>query len=210
MKGMALCGAGGFCRETLLLLEQSGLAGQVLGLYESDDVWWSREVGGYRVLPLSQLDPYSSQIVLATGDPAVRRRLRADLPDDASFPTLVHPSVQLSRTVDVGPGSIICAGAVVTCNISMGAHVIVDRVATIGHDCFMGDFVTVAPAAVLSGNCVIGADAYIGANAVLRQKVEVAAQTVVGMGAVVVSSIRQPGTYVGCPARPIGRNRRGE
>lgn len=204
VKGIALCGAGGFARETLLLLEQSGLSDRVVGLYESDDVWLPRKMCGYDVGPLSQLDPYANEIVLAVGDPSARQQLRALIPDDTHFPVLVHSSVHLARTVDLGPGSIICAGAVITCDIIIGKHVVIDRLVTVGHDCRIDDFVTLAPGAVISGNCSVGRGSYVGANASVRQKVTITEHAVVGMGAVVVSDIQEPGTYAGCPARLIG------
>ena len=77
----------------------------------------------------------------------------------------------------------------------------VDRVATIGHDCTIGDFATLAPGVVVSGNCVIGHDAYVGAGACIRQRIEIAPHAIVGMGAVVVADIAQACTYVGNPAR---------
>lgn len=202
MSGIAICGAGGFARETLLLLEQLGLASRVVGFFETDDVWSERRVAGQPVLPLSRLDP-DSEVVLAVGDPALRAALRARLGHAVRFPVLVHPTAQVGGSARLADGVILCAGAVVTCDIELGRHVIVDRQATVGHDAVLGDFTTLAPGAVVSGNCRLGVGVYVGASASVRERVVIADHVRVGMGAAVVKDIDQAGTYVGVPARRL-------
>ncbi|ODV26725.1 MAG: hypothetical protein ABT19_02635 [Rhodanobacter sp. SCN 68-63] len=203
MKRIALCGAGGFARETLFLLEQLDMKRHVSALYESEAIWQGRKVAGLSVLPLSQFDSNKESMVIAIGSPTVRRAVYSALPSDTNFPTLVHPSVNISQTVHIGPGSIICAGAVLTCDIEIGSQVHLDRCVTVGHDCVLGDFVTIAPGSVISGNCLIGHGAYLGASSCIREKLLVGNGATVGMGAIVVKSVPDSEIQVGNPARKL-------
>ena len=70
--------------------------------------------------------------------------------------TLVHPSAWVGAPVDLGPGSVVCAGSILTTNISFGQGAQINLACTIGHDVVAGDFVTLSPAVSLSGAVTIG------------------------------------------------------
>lgn len=203
MKKIAIVGAGGFAREVLWLLSDMGLESRVGGFFESDDVWTEREVSSLPVRPISSLDSEHWQSVLAVGNPVIRKNLRDSLPDNMTYPTLVHPSALHSRRIELGAGAIVCAGTILTCDITIAEHVHLNLGTTVGHDCTLHAFVTTAPAVNISGQCNIGEFAYIGSNACLREAIHVAAGATIGMGAVVVSNIEDAGTYVGNPAKKL-------
>lgn len=202
MNRIGIFGAGGFAREVAWLIEDMGLA--VAAFFESDAVWNARDVAGLPVLPASRFDASSWDAVIAIGNPATRRAVRDGLPRETHYPTLVHPNVARSRRVEIGAGSIVCAGSVLTCDIVLGEHVHLNLLTTVGHDCRLDDFVTTAPAVNISGNCHLGAGSYFGTNACLREGVHVAPGATVGMGAVVVASLPDVAVYVGNPARKRG------
>ncbi|QNN79147.1 NeuD/PglB/VioB family sugar acetyltransferase [Pseudoxanthomonas mexicana] len=203
MKKIAIVGAGGFAREVLWLLTDLGLKSRVGGFFETDEIWREREVSGLPVAPISSLDSGRWEAVLAVGSPAVRRNLRDALPKEITYPTLVHPSVQSSRRVDLAPGVVVCAGSILTCDIVVSEHVHLNLATTVGHDCQLRPFVTTAPAVNISGACDIGELTYIGTNAALREGLKIAAGTTIGMGAIVVSHIEEAGVYVGNPAKKL-------
>lgn len=205
MKNIAIVGAGGFAREVLWLLTDLGLESRVGGFFETDELWKEREVSGLPVAPLSSLDSGRWEAVLAVGSPAVRRNLRDALPKDMTYPTLVHPSVQRSRRVDLAPGVVVCAGSILTCDIVVSEHVHLNLATTVGHDCQLRPFVTTAPAVNISGACDIGELTYIGTNAALREGLKITAGTTIGMGAIVVSHIEEAGVYVGNPAKKLAK-----
>jgi serine acetyltransferase len=45
----------------------------------------------------------------------------------------------------------------------------------------------------------------IGAGATVIDRIHIADHVVIGAGSTVVADIREPGTYVGCPARLVRR-----
>ena len=203
MKKLGIFGAGGFARETMILLGDLGVADRVQAFYESDDIWRERSLLNIPVLPFSRFEPAESALILAVGNPSVRKAMRQTTPSGTEFPILVHPSVRISSSVEIGEGSIICAGSILTCDIRLGRYVNIDRMSNVGHDCVLGDYATIAPGVTISGNCDIGAECYLGTHSCVREKISIAPRITVGMGAAVVSPLSRPGVYVGVPAKPL-------
>jgi sugar O-acyltransferase (sialic acid O-acetyltransferase NeuD family) len=156
------------------------------------------------VLPQSAFEPTRQRAVIGIGNPAIREKVAIELPPETVFDTLVHPTAVMSQWVALGEGSVICAGAVLTCQITIGKHCQLNLNATVGHDCTFGDFCTVAPGTNISGNVDFGTRIDVGTQAAFRQHLRICDDVVIGMGAVVVKDIVEPGTYVGVPAKKVG------
>lgn len=212
MKQLVILGTGGFAREALWLVEAINAAAG--GEQQPFNVagFVAAEAGGHvRGLPvlgddawaLDHLD-HEVRFVPAVGDPALRKSL-AERYEAAGFKaiSLIHPSVQMASDVRIGRGSLLCAGAVLTTHIDLGAYAIVNLNATIGHDCRIGDFVTVHPGANISGDVTIGTGSEIGTGAAILPGVELGPETVLGAGAVVTKSLEGKATYAGVPVRQI-------
>ncbi len=201
--GIYVFGAGGFGREVV------GLARDVDRFRQQDsapsfvvdDAYFdAAEIAGIHVLRRSEWTPALGEVTVAVGDPTARRKIVAGLPPETRFATLIHPSAVIGNDVALGPGAIVTAGCILTCNIRIGAHAHLNLQSTVGHDCEIGDYFTTAPGVKISGSCRIGEAVYIGTNASVREKVAIAGGAVVGMGAAVVRNITEPGIYIGVPA----------
>jgi sugar O-acyltransferase (sialic acid O-acetyltransferase NeuD family) len=194
-----IIGYGGFGREiyhSLDLMERIGLK------FFVDDVWYNEE--NPDCLPISKFDPKEYEVIVAIGNPKDRENVINRLPKNTKFFTHIHPSVQiLGDDVEVGEGSVICAGSILTTNIKIGKHAHLNLMTTIGHDTTIGDFFTTAPGAKISGNCVISNKVYVGTNASIREKIKVCDDVTIGLNAGVVKHITEPGTYVGVPSKKI-------
>jgi acetyltransferase EpsM len=121
--------------------------------------------------------------------------------------TLRHPNCYVGEHVDIGEGSCLAPGAIVTCRAEIGRHCILNVKASVSHDCAIGDYVNLNPGATICGNVRIGDGAYIGAGATVKDKVTIGAWSIIGAGAAVVDDIPPNVTAVGVPARIIKDNR---
>ncbi|NOT76634.1 MAG: acetyltransferase [Cyclobacteriaceae bacterium] len=204
-KKICILGFGGFGRETLCCLMDTlpseTKIEDVACFMGPDEHIKEKKILGADVIPLSQFDPAKYDVVIAIGDPQIRKKMVEALPANTTFATIIHPTVVKSKWVEIGEGSIITAGVILTCNIKIGKHAHLNLHTTIGHDCNIGDFFTTTPAVNISGNCTFGDFVYFGTNASVREKITICSNVTIGMGGVVVKSIDTEGVYVGNPLK---------
>ena len=209
-KKIGIIGAGGFGKETLCCLIDSIASTSLkiadMAAFIVDDVHFDAEnavVLGIPVIPLSKFEPKKYDVVVAIGDPLSRKAIIDKLPKKTTFTTIIHPTASISKWVEIGEGSIIAAGVVLTCDIKIGKHAHINLQTTIGHDCTMGDYFTTAPAANISGHCIFGDRVYIGTNASIRQSIMICSDVTIGMGGVVTKNIAESGVYIGNPLKKL-------
>jgi sugar O-acyltransferase (sialic acid O-acetyltransferase NeuD family) len=147
------------------------------------------------------------QLICSAGDTRTRRFL-AERAAAAGykFCTLIHPSVRMSKWVELGPGTILMAGCVLTTQVRVGAHTLVNSSSTIAHDSVIGAYCNINPGSRISGSVSFGDGVYFGTGAVIIQGKSVGEWTTIGAGAVVVSDIPSHVTAVGVPCRVIKRH----
>ncbi|MFR4518306.1 MAG: transferase [Dorea sp.] len=97
--------------------------------------------------------------------------------------------------------SILCAGTILTTNITIGKHVIINLDCTVGHDAIIEDYSTLYPSVNVSGMSTIGRGSEIGTGVNIIQGKTIAQDVIVGAGSVVVKDLLESGTYVGIPAK---------
>jgi sugar O-acyltransferase (sialic acid O-acetyltransferase NeuD family) len=206
---VAVFGAGGFGREVAWLAEACGREVHCF----VDDRAATERINDIPVMSFDALlaSRREAEVSIAIGSPASREHVARRVSDagDAGLPfaELVHPRVERSRFVTWGPGAVICAGNILTTNITLGAHVQINLDCTIGHDARLEDFATLAPGVNVSGWVFVGARAYIGTganiiNGTAEAPIVIGDDAVIGAGACVVKSIQPGVTAVGIPARP--------
>jgi sugar O-acyltransferase (sialic acid O-acetyltransferase NeuD family) len=144
-------------------------------------------------------------VAVGIGTTATRRDVvqRIESLGDFVFPTLAHPGASVGPQVELGEGTIVGAGAVLTTDIHVGRHALLNFGCTIGHDASIADFATVAPGAHISGAVRIDDGADVGTGASIIQGLTVGAWSIVGAGAAVVRDVPPHSTVVGVPATVI-------
>jgi sugar O-acyltransferase (sialic acid O-acetyltransferase NeuD family) len=208
MEPLVIVGAGGSGREVAWLIDEMNSETprwDFLGFV--DDFVTGTTVEGYEILGkpecLLRLNP-RPRVVCSVGDSRVRANAVARLEEQGfRFATLVHPSVRKSRFVEIGDGTIVCADSVITTNVRIGKHCLVNISCRIGHDTTLGDFSSLMYSVSIAGEVTIGEGCYLGSNACVINKVSVGSWSTIGAGAVVVDDIPSNVVAVGVPARPI-------
>lgn len=115
-------------------------------------------------------------------------------------PVAVHGRSVVSPFAEIGPGTVVMAGAVINAMSKIGNAVVCNTSCVIEHECIIGNFTHIAPGAVLAGNVCVGENSFIGANAVIKQDITIGRNVIVGAGAVVVKNIADGATVYGNPA----------
>jgi sugar O-acyltransferase (sialic acid O-acetyltransferase NeuD family) len=191
-----IIGAGGFGREVYWSLNPVERNKTVFFV---DDSYWDNT--DEKILPLSLFESDKYEIVVAIANSNHRERIVNTLPKNTKYFTHIHPTVQIHGTdVEIGEGSIICAGTIITTNVKIGKHAHLNLITTIGHDCVIGDYFTTAPGVQISGNENIGDRVYFGTRSCIKEKLTICDDVIVGMNAGVVNNITESGVYVGTPA----------
>jgi len=206
--GIVIVGTGGMGREVAAWLADGGRGGAVLGFLDDDPATHGRSVAGLPVLGgrewLEEGDNADVEVVVALGGPTARAGYLGHLDSVGSrVATVVHPSASVGPRCEVGAGSIICPGVVLTCDVRLGRAVIVNYGAMVGHDGAVGESGFIAPGVHLAGNVTVRAQADVGIGASVIQGVTIGERAVVGAGAVVIRDVAPDVTVVGVPARPI-------
>lgn len=154
--------------------------------------------------PLSEFDPKEYALMVAVADSRDRYDIVQRLPEETKYFTWIHPTVLImSDDIEIAEGSFIGAYSILTTNIKIGKHAILNRGNHIGHDCEIGDYFSAMPGAIVSGNVKIHDIVYMGNNSSIREKLSIHSMSTVGMNGAVVKHIEEPGVYVGVPVKKV-------
>ena len=211
MKNIAIFGAGGFGREVKTIIDAINQdkpeTYNFLGFFD-DSVEKGEIVNGYPILGgIKELNNYKEELFLAIsiGDPKIKKNILDKITNkNIKYPILIHPRASVSQDeVNIGKGTIICEGTIITCNITIGKFVIFNLSCTVGHDTTIHDYSAFMPAVNISGEVEIGENVYVGTGAKIINQLKIEENTIVGAGAVVSKSLPANCTAVGIPAKPI-------
>ena len=210
MKNICIVGIGGFAREALCCLIDSMafenpnfvFEDNVCFMIKDEDIV-DQKIMGINVIPQSSFDHNLYDVFVAIGEPNVRQKVVQSLPKETTYLSIIHPSAVISKWVEIGEGSIVTAGTVITCNVKIGKHAHLNLNTTIGHDCVIDDFFTTAPGTNISGICKFGKCVYFGTNTAVKQGINICDYVTIGMGGVVVKHINEQGVYIGSPVKKM-------
>jgi sugar O-acyltransferase (sialic acid O-acetyltransferase NeuD family) len=189
---LALFGHGGHAREAACQIEQE------VTFFVDDK--YSNDVAK----PISKFNPEEYMMIVAVADSKARAEVVSKLPKETKYFTFIHPSVHImDDNIEIGHGSFIGANSILTTNIKLGNHTLLNRGNHIGHDSLAGDFFSMMPCAVIGGNVTLGDNVYLGSCSNIREKINVNSNVVIGMNSAVVKNITESGVYVGVPAKKI-------
>lgn len=159
----------------------------------------------YKLIYLGKEKNMNSErkVFICIADNIIRKKIFNGLQKTNFNINLIHPNSIISKTVDFGFQTLVCAGAIVNSNVSIGNGCIINTGSVIEHECVLGNFSHIAPGAVLCGNVHIGEGSFIGANSVLKEGVKIGRNAIVGAGSVVINDVIDNAKVVGNPTKSI-------
>ena len=189
-----LIGAGGHARVIADILIDCGHSPSAF----LDDAPQHNSIFNIPVIQGLELPEPAASVIIAVGDNFVRATLATRY---SKFAIALSPYARVSRHAEIGPGSVVMAGAVINAGARIGAHCIINTCASVDHDCLIADFAHVAPGATLGGNVQVGSGTLIGLGANIIHGLVIGAHTVIGAGSTVVRDIPDNVVALGSPAR---------
>ncbi|WP_342439237.1 acetyltransferase [Paenibacillus sp. FSL L8-0436] len=201
---LVIWGCGGMGREVLALCQVLGR--EVVGFLDERPEMRGTVIDGVPVLgDITDLYKWKDSvgvICAGVGDPALKRKFVIKTQNHGFLLSgaLVHPSVNLPRSTHLGVGCILCAGTVVSINVSVSNFVIVNTSVTLAHDVSISDYATVSPGVNISGNVTVEEGVFIGTGSAIREKVTIGAWSMIGGGSFVKEHVPSNVLYAGVPA----------
>ncbi len=145
-------------------------------------------------------------IFSAAGAPRLKKKL-IDLWSGNNYAKLVSANADIGSRTEIGVGTLVASGSVLTTDIKVGEHVLINTGCTVGHDTIIGDYATLAPGVHIGGKATIGNGVFVGIGATIKNGVKIAPGAVIGAGAVVIEDIEEENSvYVGVPAKMVSKN----
>ena len=209
MKNIVIVGAGGVGRETSLIIQQINelkITWNLIGFIDDDVNSWGNVINGYPVIGgMDSLEKLSldTYVVVAIANYEVKRKIVNRINNKFKFATIIHPKVYIHDYINIGEGTLIYEGAILTTNIKVGNHVIISPKCGIGHDSIIKDYVSLLWNVNISGNDVIEEGVMMGSASTVIQGKRIGKGSTVGAGAVVIDNIDSYSTVVGVPAKVI-------
>ncbi len=201
MKNLLIAGEGGFGREIydmILEMPEFRVKGFLSDVPTALDDFPAEIVGTIAGYKFSG-DEFA---VNAIGDVAGRKKVAEILRENgANFVNLIHPTAFVSNFARLGAGVIICRGAAVSTNTTLGDFCLVNASATIGHDAEIGAFSVICPHVSIGGFAKIGAECFIGANASVSPKVSLGKNSTVSANSFVARNTKDEAFIIGVPGK---------
>jgi sugar O-acyltransferase (sialic acid O-acetyltransferase NeuD family) len=201
---VAILGAGGFARELRWAVDNGrtpeGQALRTVAFVEL--VARTESLKGLPVLALDDLDDDVLLLCGIGGMTEIKARVVADaLARGHRFaPGVIAAQATVGPDTILGTGSVVCGGAVVTADVTIGEHVAVHVNCSVGHDAVIGDLATLSPGACVSGWVSVGQRAFLGTASAVIEKLSLGEDSLLGAGAVAISDVPPRALAVGVPA----------
>jgi len=120
--------------------------------------------------------------------------------------TAIHPRVTIAKSVKIGDGTAVMAGAIINPYTKIGENCVVNTGAVVDHDNVLEEGAFIQPGANLAGTVTVKKNAVVGIGATVLDRRTVGENSIVGAGAVVTKDVEKNKVVVGIPAKPTRDN----
>jgi len=208
MKKLVLLGAGAHAREVYWTAERTGDFDVMAFLDETIDETMPSSLEGRPLI--RDLDRYRllsgkdrPLLLAAVGSNDLRKRWFEQYRNEFEFASVVDPAAQIHPRTAIGIGSVVMAGTLLSCHVTIGENCVVHFRNTITHDCVLGHHAFLGPGCVLAGGCTVGEGAVLGAGVASIPGVSIGAWATVGAGSLLNKNVNSGTRVAGVPAKRI-------
>jgi len=207
MRKLIIIGAGGFGREildTINYINSINKSYEIIGFVDNIKSIGTI-VNGIEVLGNDEvLEKYlNTSLVIAIGDPHVRKKYYERYKNKFSFPVIIHPTAIVSEFARIGEGSILQAFCLVAANSEIGTGVAINARSGVGHDAKVGDFTCIQSFCDITGNNNIGELCFLGTGVKIIPKLYIANESYLCAGSVVFKDVLTKSKVLGNPGKII-------
>lgn len=140
--------------------------------------------------------------IVAIGDNKLREKIQSTIQKNGvELANAIHSRAVISKTVVMGKGNFVSAGATLNSMVKIGDGVICNTRSVIEHECVLGNYVHIGPGTVLCGNVKVGNSTLIGAGSVIIPNITIGKNVIIGAGSVVVKDVPDNSVIKGNPAK---------
>ncbi len=144
---------------------------------------------------------------IAVGAPYLRKRFD-DIWKGDHYKSIVSQYAIVEPSIDMAEGCLIAPQAVITTEVKLGRHAIINVASSVQHNTSVGNFVTIGPGVRVGGNVEIGDGVFLGIGSVISNNIRLAPGVVLGAGSTLLHDAdKENGVYVGTPAKCIKINK---
>jgi sugar O-acyltransferase (sialic acid O-acetyltransferase NeuD family) len=193
-ENIILIGAGGHALSCIDVIEQENKYNihGLVGL--KDEV--GKKISGYDVIAtqdeLVNLSKDFRYAFIAIGQ-IKNVKLRIDMYESVlntgfKIPSIISPQSFISRTVQIGEGTIIMNGVILNSGVRIGNNCIINSKALIEHGTQVADHCHISTGAILNGDCVVESKSFVGSGAIVKHGITIKTGSFVNMGKIVTKN----------------------
>lgn len=119
------------------------------------------------------------------------------------FITVVNPMARINPTATIGEGTYIGAYSIISDNVVIGNHCVLQCFNDLGHDAEVGDYVSIESYVFLGGGAKIGDMSTMHTKSSVIPHKTIGKNCIVGINSVVMRNIKDGKTVFGIPAKEI-------
>lgn len=116
------------------------------------------------------------------------------------FISIIHPTSKVNKTAKIGGGTIITAYSLISDNVTLGKHVMVQSFSNIGHDAVIENYASIGAYVFLGGYARVGEMSTMHTRSSIIPHKSVGNNCVVGIGSVVMRKYKDSVHLFGNPA----------
>lgn len=212
MKNIVIYGCGGLGLETVQLINDINKHTKewnILGFIDDNKENHGKSIMGYKVLGGAEyvINKRIENVAIAISNPTARKIIHLNLMKYCSFPTLIHPTVELSQGTVVYEGCLIFKNSVISVCTTIHSFTIINPMCGIGHGTTIGKYSTLMWNVIIAGDVFVMEGCSFGSRSTVLQNLVCREHSYIGAGSTVTKNVEPYNIVIGTPARFLKYNK---